>query len=348
MNGPSMKDWSGALAAIGGASQIALLCHVSPDGDALGSMLGLGAALRAKGTEVVASFGTATGEAFEVPASYDFLPALDLLVKPEDFPAAPEVLVTFDTGSLDRLGSLADRVEAAGTTVVIDHHTTNTRFGSVNLVDTAAAATAVVVAELIDRLGLELTEEVAAPLYTGLVTDTGSFKYVATTPAVHTLAARLLETGIRHDLISRAIWDTASLAYVRLLGDVCSRAELDAQAVGGLGVVWTTIRAEDLARHGLGLPDVEGVIDVVRTAQEAEVAAVLKGELDSDAVRVSLRSKGAIDLGAVCVPLGGGGHRYAAGFTSYDGFEGTLDRLRTALASAPHTPTAERTPTPSA
>jgi phosphoesterase RecJ-like protein len=331
-----MKDWSGALSAIGDATEIALLCHVGPDGDALGSMLGLGAALRSKGASVVASFGTANGEAFAVPSTYTFLPALDLLVEPSSFPTAPDVLVTFDTGSLDRLGSLGDRVAAAGTSVVVDHHATNTRYGTVNLVDTEAAATAVIVAEMLDRLGLPITAEVAAPLYTGLVTDTGSFKYVATTPAVHELAARLLATGIRHDLISRAIWDTASLSYVRLLGDVCSRAELDPDAAGGLGLVWTTVRPEDLARHGLALADVEGVIDVVRTAQEAEITAVLKGEPESGVVRVSVRSKGAIDVGAVCVPLGGGGHRYAAGFTSYDGFEATLDRLRDALASAPH------------
>ena len=331
-----MKDWSGALSAIGDATEIALLCHVGPDGDALGSMLGLGAALRAKGASVVASFGTANGETFAVPSTYTFLPALDLLVEPSGFPASPEVLVTFDTGSLDRLGSLGDRVAAAGTSVVVDHHATNTRYGTVNLVDTEAAATAVIVAEMLDRLGLPITAEVAAPLYTGLVTDTGSFKYVATTPAVHELAARLLSTGIRHDLISRAIWDTASLAYVRLLGDVCSRAELDPDAVKGLGLVWTTVRPDDLARHGLTLADVEGVIDVVRTAQEAEIAAVLKGEPGSEVVRVSLRSKGSVDVGALCVPLGGGGHRYAAGFTSYDGFDATLDRLRGALASAPH------------
>ena len=331
-----MKDWSAALAALRGSLEVALLCHVGPDGDALGSMLGLGAALRANGSRVVASFGTSTGEPFAVPSSYEFLPALDLLVKPEDFPAAPELLVTFDTGSLDRLGSLADRVAAAGTSLVVDHHTTNTRFGDINLVDTGAAATAVVVAEILDRLGLPITAEVAAPLYTGLVTDTGSFKYVATTPSVHELAARLLATGIRHDLISRAIWDTASLGYVRLLGDVCSRTQLDPTAAGRLGLVWTTIQAGDLERHGLALADVEGVIDVVRTAQEAEVAAVLKGDPDSAAVRVSLRSKGLVDLGAMCVPLGGGGHRYAAGFTSYDDLDVTLDRLREALGAAPH------------
>lgn len=335
MTSPAASEWSAALSALGPAREVALLCHVGPDGDALGSMLGLGAALRRTGRSVVASFGTAPGDSFAVPSLYDFLPGLDLLVSPEAFPVAPELLMTFDTGSLDRLGSLADRVGTAATSIVLDHHATNTRYGTVNLVDTAAAATAVVVAELLDRLGLELTAEVAAPLYTGLVTDTGSFRYVATTPAVHELAARLLATGIRHDLISRAIWDSASVAYVRLLGDVCARTQLEPAAAGGLGLVWTTITPADLSRHGLGLADVEGVIDVVRTAQEAEVAAVLKSD-SASAVRVSLRSKGAIDLGALCVPLGGGGHRYAAGFTSCEDATLTLDRLRAALERAPH------------
>jgi phosphoesterase RecJ-like protein len=336
---PSERDWVAALAALDEATEVGLLCHVGPDGDALGSMLGLGAALRARGTKVVASFGTASPEEpFAVPAAYSFLPALDLLVPPEQFPADPKLLVTFDTGSADRLGSLADRLETAPQSLVVDHHTTNTRYGTLNLVDDTAAATAVVVAGLLDRLGLEITAEVAAPLYTGLVTDTGSFKYAATTPAVHELAARLLATGIRHDLISRAIWDTASLGYVRLLGEVCARTELDPAAAGGLGLVWTSVLAEDLDRHGLALSDVEGVIDVVRTAQEAEVAVVFKQEPGTGALRVSTRSKGAIDMGAVCVSLGGGGHRFAAGYTSYEDVATTLDQLRAALSTAAHLP----------
>lgn len=339
MTAPSDADWSAAIAALEAADEVALLCHVSPDGDALGSMLALGAALRARGTHVVASFGTSSPyEAFAVPATYAFLPGLDLLVHPDDFPAAPALVVTFDTGSADRLGSLAGRIATAGASVVVDHHPTNTRFGTINLIDPGAAATATMVAEILDRLGLPLTAEVAAPLYTGLVTDTGSFKYVATTPAVHQLAARLLATGIRHDLISRAIWDTASLGYVRLLGEVCARAELDPDAAGGLGLVWTVIRADDLARHGLELTDVEGVIDVVRTAREAEIAVVLKEEPGTGALRVSTRSKGAVELGAVCEALGGGGHRFAAGYTSYDDVAATLATLRGALEAAPHLP----------
>jgi phosphoesterase RecJ-like protein len=332
---PSAADWSAAVSLLAGADEVALACHVGPDGDALGSMLALGAALRTRGTRVVASWG---GEPFEVPASYSFLPAVDLLVPPGDFPAAPQLFVTFDTGSPDRLGSLVGRVDTADCCLVVDHHASNTRYGDLHLVDTAAAATAVLVAELVDRLDVPLTAEIAAPLYTGLVTDTGSFKYVATTASVHELAARLLATGIRHDLISRAIYDTAPFDYVRLLGAACARAELEPDAVGGLGLTWTTLGADELDRCGLGLADVEGVIDVLRTAQEAEVAVVLKGDPVEGGWKVSTRSKGAIDMGVVCTSLGGGGHRYAAGFSAPGSAEDALGRLRSALADAPHLP----------
>jgi phosphoesterase RecJ-like protein len=310
--------------------EVVLVCHVGPDGDALGSMLALGAALRAAGKTVLASFGSVP---FEVPSAYAFLPALDLLAPVERIPAAPGLLVTFDTGSADRLGSLADRVDAAEHVLVIDHHVSNTRYGTEHLIDAEAAATAVVVAELVDRLGLPLTAEVAAPLYTGLVTDTGSFKFQATTPSVHHLAARLLATGIRHDLISRAIYDTAPFAYVQLLGEACARAALEPAAVGGQGLVWTSLSVADLDRHGLVLSDVEGVIDVLRTSVEAEVAVVLKADPADGLLKVSCRSKGAIDVGSVCTSLGGGGHRFAAGYTSPDDVEATLATLRAALAA---------------
>jgi len=329
------EEWDEAARLLTGAPSVALACHVGPDGDALGSMLGLGNALRARGTQVAASWG---GEPFSVPAAYSFLPGLDLLVPPDEFPTAPEIFVALDTGSTDRLGTLADRVASAACCINIDHHASNTRFGGVQLVDVTAAATAVLIAELLERMGEPLTQEVAAPLYTGLVTDTGSFKYVATTPAVHQLAARLLATGIRHDLISRAIYDSAPFGYVQLLGRACAGAELVPDAVGGLGLVSCVVAAEDLARSGLGLADVEGVIDVLRVAQEAEIAVVLKGDPLEGGYKVSARSKGAVDVGAVCTALGGGGHRFAAGFTSYDDRSATLARLRAELDAAPHLP----------
>lgn len=335
MTAPSSAEWTAVVEALRAADAVALACHVGPDGDALGSMLALGAALRTLGKDVVASWG---GEPFAVPESYSFLPAVDLLVPPGEFPAAPALLVTFDTGSADRLGSLADRVDTAQCCIVVDHHASNTRYGGLHLLDVGAAATAVLVAELVDRLGVPLTQEIAAPLYTGLVTDTGSFKYSATTPSVHELAGRLLATGIRHDLISRAIYDTAPFAYVRLLGAACSRARLEPDAVGGLGLVWTSVPADEMTGSGLGLADVEGVIDVLRVAREAEIAVVVKGDPVEGGWKVSTRSQGVVDVGAVCTALGGGGHRFAAGFSTDEGPEAVLERLRDALARAPHLP----------
>ena len=185
-----------AAALLDAADEVCLACHVRPDADALGSMLALAHALRAPGPRpqrVVASFGD---EPFEVPEILRFLPGLSLLSPPEAYPDRPELMVTFDAGSIDRLGLLAGPACRADQLIVMDHHASNTRFGTVNLIDPAAAATAMLVLDLIDAAGIELTRDIAFGLYAGLVTDTGSFKYSATTPAVHQVAARLLGTGI--------------------------------------------------------------------------------------------------------------------------------------------------------
>jgi phosphoesterase RecJ-like protein len=328
-------SWAAAVALLLGADEVALACHVNPDGDALGSMLALAQTLESLGKRAVCSWDGATPLA--LPTAYAGLVGVDLLVETAEFPTAPDVLVALDTGSLDRLGCLADVVAHAGAVLVIDHHASHEIFGTVGLIDPHAAATAVLVEELVRRLGAKLTADVAACLYTGLTTDTGSFKYASTTPAVHELAARLLATGIRHDEIARAIWDTNCFAYVSMLGGVLSRARLELHAAGGLGLVWTYSTAADLAAYGVGMEELEGVIDVIRTTAEAEVAAVCKQEADGS-LKVSMRSKGRIDVGAVCVALGGGGHRFAAGLTTAADATTTMGKIRELLAAAPHLP----------
>ncbi|MFL6139114.1 MAG: DHH family phosphoesterase [Frankiaceae bacterium] len=334
---PIEEDWAAALGLLApdraaGPPDVTLLCHVSPDGDALGSMLALGIALHRLGVPVRCSWGN---DPLVVPPAYRGLAGLELVVPAAEVPARPDVVVTLDTGSIDRLGILAGQAKAARALLVIDHHASNTRFGTHHLLDTAAAATAVLVSELIDRLGVPYDVDIAAGLYTGLTTDTGSFKYPATTPSVHGLAARLLATGLRHDLIARAVWDTHPAGYLRVLGAALDRLRLDPAAVGGLGAAWTWTTADDLRGHDVLMEEIEGVIDVVRTAEEAEVAIVCKGDLDGT-LKVSTRSKGQVDVGAACVALGGGGHRFAAGFTSCDGVDATVGRLLALLAEAPH------------
>ncbi len=333
-------DWAAAVATLEAADSVALACHLGPDGDALGSLLALTLALRALGKNTVSSWGS---EPFSVPAMYSYLPGLDLLSEPASFPVKPALLVTFDTGSLERLGSLEEHARAAGTVLVVDHHSSNTRYGDIHLVDAAAAASAVLVEELIRRLGVPLAPDIAACLYTGLSTDTGSFRFAATTPEVHALAGRLLATGIRHDEISRAIWDTNRFAYLKLLGLLLDRAEL----IGGESLVWTWVSREDLADSGVLIEEIEGVIDVIRTSVEAELAVICKQTPDGHWL-VSMRSKGAVDLSEVAVGLGGGGHRFAAGFTSEEDLDSdrraghppemTMSRLRAALRVAPRLP----------
>jgi phosphoesterase RecJ-like protein len=318
---PTEQDWQRATDLLREAHDVVVACHVSPDGDALGSALAVGLALSRMGKRVRASFGD---EPFVVPEVLDFLPGLELLVPPAEVPAAPELLVTFDTGSADRLGLLSDRVPAANASLVVDHHTTNTRFGSDLLLDTTAAATAVMALELVDRLGVELDKDIATCVYTGLTTDTGSFRFSATTPDVHRVAARLLEAGVEHDRIARRIFDTKSFGYLQLLGAALSRAALEPQ------MVWTTVTAEDRRVHGVAMDAVEAVIAVLRLTAERDVAVVFK-EDDAGRWIGSTRSKGEVDVGSVCAQLGGGGHRYAAGFTGSTDLAETVERLRAAL-----------------
>lgn len=314
MTTSSDADWTRAVKIIDCAEHVCLACHIRPDADALGSMLAFAQALRSRAGRAPAVVASFAGDPFEVPASLRFLPGADLLSPPGEYPARPEVMVSFDAASIDRLGSLAEPAAAAGDLIVLDHHASNTRFGAVNLVDPDAAATAVLAAELIDRLGIPLTRDIALGLYAGLVTDTGSFKFSATTPSVHELAARLLETGIDVARISRELYDRAPFTYLGLLSAALGRAVLEPQASHGLGLVWTAVTKSDRDAAGLPLDAAESVIDLLRRTDEAEVAVVLK-EDDTGVWQVSARSKSLVDVGAACTALGGGGHARAAGFS---------------------------------
>ncbi|WP_051712106.1 DHH family phosphoesterase [Spirillospora albida] len=325
---PDDLEWDRAVRLIRAAGEVSLACHVVPDGDALGSMLALGRALRVLGKHVTASFG----EPFGVPASLRFLPGQDILVEPGRMPAAPRLLIALDSADPARLGSLAGRAARAGDLVVIDHHASNAGFGGTRLVDPDAAATAVLAEELIRRLGVPLDRDMAQNLYAGLASDTGSFKYPSTTPAVHALAARLLAAGARPAAVARELWDRAPFGYLRVLAGALARARLERDAAGGRGLVWTTITRADRLAEGVGYDRLEGVIDQLRRTDEAEVAIVCK-ETDDGRWYVSARSKGGVDLSGVCAALGGGGHREMAGFL-WPGPPGrALDRLRALLTA---------------
>jgi phosphoesterase RecJ-like protein len=322
----AQMEWERAIAAIDGAERVALACHLGPDGDALGSMLALTIALHERGRETIASWGS---DPFVVPRQYSFLPDLELLSPPSSFPVAPEMMITFDAGSFERLGTLEENARAAASLIVVDHHVTNEHFGTINLIDGDAAASAVLVFELLKKMNVSLDRDIAACLYTGLVTDTGRFQYLNTTPDVHRMAAELVAAGAPHDEIARAVYGTHPVGYLRVAAAALARLEVR----DDIGMVWTTVSQKDLKEHGIDLDDVEALIDLVRTADVADVAAVLKEQPDGT-WKVSMRSKGANDVGAIATALGGGGHKLAAGFTARNGdAAATIEEIASALRS---------------
>lgn len=298
-----------AAAAIDGADSLALACHVGPDGDALGSMLGLAIAASRVGKKVTASFAPP----FVMPPSLEFLPH-DLLVPPDELPDKPEVMVVLDAGSAERLGELGSNASEADTLVVIDHHVTNEGFGDISVVDPSAATTGELVYEILQTLDWEITSDVALCLHTALVTDTGRFSYANTTPRTLRIAASLVEAGAVPNLISRHVYEEAPFGYLKAAGMAMERAVLDPEA----RAVSTIVTEDDLETHDIDWGDTENLIDLLRLALEADTAVLVKGHSDGR-VKVSLRSRGDTDVGALAAAMGGGGHRLAAGFTTTDG-----------------------------
>jgi bifunctional oligoribonuclease and PAP phosphatase NrnA len=315
---PIDKALALAHRAISDAPRVTLACHVNPDGDALGSMLALHHVLRAAGIESVASFPSP----FVVAPHYRELPGLDLLTPPELVEAEPPVLITFDSGSLSRLGDLETRAKAATELIVVDHHASNERYGTINVIDEHAAASGVLVRRLVEELGLPLNRDAAVCLYAALVCDTGRFQYESTTCDVFELARELASFDLPIASLSRTLFEEHRFAYLKLAADVLTRAQLVAEK----GFVWAKVTQADLARHGVTFEEIEGLIDLVRRTREADVACVLK-EASDGAWRVSLRSLGTVDVCKIAEHEGGGGHRFAAGFTSDDPADVVVERI---------------------
>lgn len=306
-----------AAELVAASRSVGAVCHERPDGDALGSMLGFAASARLAGRDV----RVAIPPPGDLPSRYRFLPTfpLSLPIIPTE---PPQTLVAFDCAALDRLGGLADLARLSENLVVVDHHVSNSGFGTLNLIDPEAAATVELVFELILELGWPVDEVVATCLLTGLVTDTGRFQYSNTTPRTHRIAARLLEAGARPEVIGQAVYEEEPFGLLPVAGAVLSRARLDTRR----GVVWSVLRIKDLEAAALNGEDTELLIDLVRLPREAGVAMLIR-EATDDRVRVSLRSRGKVDVGALAASLGGGGHRNASGF----GFEGSPEEAAAAV-----------------
>lgn len=303
------EDWDDVVGLLKESGEVALACHVNPDGDALGSLLAVSQGLRKLGARTYPSWGTTP---VEMPPAYAFLPGAETLVQPDDVPDTP-VFIALDCGAADRLGALEDKAKAAPVLINVDHHPGNGNFGTHNVVVTGASSTAELAAHLLIDAGVDIDKDVATALYTGVVTDTGRFQYSNSSPDTLRLAADLLERGVSAPEVAIEVFESAPYGFLKLTGRVLDRAVLFEDE----RFIYSWVERADLAETGVAMDETEKLIDVIRATNVAEVAAMFKEQPNGE-YRVSLRSKGPVSVGAIARARGGGGHELAAGFTAKD------------------------------
>ena len=305
------------------AQKFLLTTHENPDGDALGSLLGMHGLLKQLGKDSVMFLGA---DEFPLPWEYRRMPLSEVQNQP---PAdLDERTVLFlDCGNIDRMP--VDFLQRDGVHIVnVDHHHDNTRFGTVNLVDPQASCTAEIVWELAKELGADITPAIGDALYVGLVTDTGKFMYTNTSARSHRMAAELMEAGVDTHAIYRRLYEELPYARLLLLARALNRVE---RFDGGV-VTATHLTRADFEDTGAVETDSEGIVDHLRAVDGTKVAVLVRELLSDDRTgirKVSLRSTdGTVDVSRIARGLGGGGHRQAAGASSELALEELMATIR--------------------
>jgi phosphoesterase RecJ-like protein len=313
-------DRAAAIAEIADAirarQRFVLSSHARPDGDAIGSQLAMAFALDRLGKQVTLV------NRDPVPGQLKPFPGTDRIVVADRVDEVYDAAIIMECSSLDRTG--VNGFERSFV-INIDHHQGNTGYGALNWFDAGAAACAEMVFDLIVALGVPLTPEIATHLYVGILTDTGSFHYSAITPRTFDISRQLVEAGVDPTTVARTVFDSNTLGRLKLFGAVLSAIELEHD--GRLAVM--RVDHAMTAAAGGTYEDTEGLINLPLTVRDIKASAFFK-ELGPREYRVSLRSKGAIDVAAVVKQFGGGGHKNAAGCT----VPGTYEEARRAISAA--------------
>jgi phosphoesterase RecJ-like protein len=288
-----------------------LLCsHEIPEGDCLGASLGLYHGLRALGREVHLF------NPDEIPRQYRFLPGADCFST-----SIPEGrfggIFVLDCGGLDRLGAAGSSLRGRGPLVNLDHHRTNSRFGDLNVVEPGLSSTGELIYELLGQLEVSIDRAIAEVLFAAISTDTGSFRYANASARTFEVARALVTAGASPCEVATALYENNSLGRLRLLARVLETLSLSPDG----RVASVRVTRAMLAETGASLADVEGMVNFPRSLEGVEVAILFRE--NDGGVGVSLRSKGDVDVSALAVCFGGGGHRNAAGFS----WPGTLDEV---------------------
>lgn len=297
-------------------NHVGIATHVMPDGDAIGSVLAIALALEKKGLHPVVIKNDI------VPRKYLFLPGQHLVKEYSQAPSDLDALVVLDCGDLERLGEAKELTDRSKTVINIDHHISNTLFGSYNLVDTNAAAAAEIVYQLIKLMGVEIDLDIGTCLYTAIIADTGGFKYDNTTPVTHAIAGEMISIGVNVSHVARRVFNNRTLSQTRLIGKAID--SLDIYHGGKTAVMCIT--RDTIEETGSSYHEVEGVIEYARDIEGVEVAVLIK-EIGENHYRVGFRSKVYVDVSEIASHFGGGGHRKASGCT----VEGDLKEVKKLL-----------------
>ncbi|MEJ5919646.1 MULTISPECIES: DHH family phosphoesterase [unclassified Corynebacterium] len=300
------------------AKKVAVVCHVHPDADAIGAASAMVMALAQRGIPAVASYGEPG-----LPAkSLLTIPGWDSFVPYQEIPADVDTWISVDCASPERLGALRGRMMASDRLIVVDHHDSNSRYGTINMVDCQSESSTMVLLDFFEVWGIKLNRDMAHALYAGLLTDTASFQFGRS--RMHSAAARLLDKGLDPRTIGAQLLDNHPFEFLPFLGRVMATAGQDVGWGEGAGLVYATVSYED--QETVGHDEVDAVIDIVRTTSGGDVAAVFK-EYEPGYWSVSLRSIAKVDVSLVAAALGGGGHVRAAGYSFRGSREDILAEL---------------------
>lgn len=282
---------------------IAVLSHVRPDGDAIGSQLALTLSLLDLGKVVDA------WNEDGLPEAFSFLSRSELVTVPPRAAKTFDLVIALDTATRDRLGAPLQAIKQADCWINIDHHVSNPSYGDLNYLDLTAPATGQIVFELIQQQQYPLNLEIAEALFVAISTDTGSFRYRNTSARTFAVVAELVRQGVDVARISHFLYESQPKRRVLLLHELLHNAHFYARD----RIATMALTLEKKRQLGIQPADTDGLIDIVRSI-ETVVVAILFEELEDNRVRVSMRSKNTeIDVNKICGEFGGGGHPLAAG-----------------------------------
>ena len=303
--------------------RFALLTHVNADGDGLGSEMALYAFLSERGKQVRMINND------PVPANYHFLsltPKVEVYERGSDaaqFVEEADALFVIDNGSLSRLGKLEPHVRASvAVKVCVDHHETRDDVWDLTVIDQNASASGEIIHCIIEQMGGTLTREIAEALYVSIITDTGHFRFSKTRPLTHRIAGEILATGVRPEIVYEAVYEHNTAGYLRLMGHALQGMQLDDSG----RLAWTLLDREVQEQLDVIDEDTGGVINHMLSVHGVRMALLLKDSADGQ-VKVSLRSKGEIDVSRLAQRHGGGGHRNASGIL----LDGPLEKAASEL-----------------